>query len=191
MKKKEISTLGKLRPIEDHELGHILSWRNATPIRSNMYNRHEISMQEHIAWWANVKTRSDQKYFMYEHNTIPLGINSFIHIDTKNHNAEWGIYAAPNAPKGTGRKMALLALDYAFQDIKLHKLYCEALSFNERALRLYHKFGFRDEGIFRQQHLYENKFIDIIRLGLLASEWKNIRANIYKELTITFARHDT
>lgn len=178
----EISTFGRLRNIDPSELELMLSWRNAPSVRANMYTRHEISLTEHLAWWARIQGRSDQQYFMYEYQSVPLGIVAFNEIDDSSQNSSWAFYASPEAPKGTGSKMEFLALEYAFNDMKLHKLCCEVLAFNSPVIKLHQKFGFKVEGILREQHMINDSFIDVHRLGILSSEWDEQRETMRQKL---------
>ncbi len=180
-----MNTLGKLRVIQVDELGLMLSWRNAPAVRANMYTRHEISEEEHLAWWSRTCQRTDQLYFMYEYENRPLGIVGITAIDVANSNCSWAFYASPEAPKGTGSRMEYLTLEYVFSVLKAHKLYCEVLAFNTPVIKLHQKFGFVVEGVLRQHHQGEGEFVDIHRLGLLQAEWANKRLSILNKLTAT------
>lgn len=175
------SMLGKLRSIDASELELMLSWRNAQNVRANMYTQHEISLSEHLKWWGKVQSSEDQKYFMYELQGTPLGVVALTKINTNSHNSSWAFYAAPKAPKGTGSRMEFLALEYAFNQLKLHKLYCEVLAFNSAVINLHQKFGFKVEGIFREQHMHDSAFVDVYRLGMLATEWSEQREHMAKK----------
>lgn len=174
--------LGQFRSIFDHELDLIRSWRNHPFVRLNMYTRHEITKEEHQLWWEKVQKNKSQKYLMYELDGIPMGVVSFINIDKVNFNSSWAFYASPEAVKGTGTKMEYLALDYAYNDLSLHKLSCEVLGFNTSVIKLHKKFGFKVEGILREHHKIDNEFVDIYYLGLLSEEWKEQRPVIKKVL---------
>ncbi|MDC7716942.1 UDP-4-amino-4,6-dideoxy-N-acetyl-beta-L-altrosamine N-acetyltransferase [Vogesella sp. DC21W] len=163
--------LGILRPIDQTELPLMLSWRNAPAVRVNMYTTHEISLTEHMAWWDRIKNRADQQYFMYEYQGSPAGIVAFNGIDINNLHSSWAFYASPEATKGTGSRMEYLALTHAFDVLKLHKICCEVLAFNMPVVKLHEKFGFKIEGILREQHKIETGFVDIYRLGMLSTEW--------------------
>lgn len=175
MNEEITSKLGSLRAIKPEELELMLAWRNAPSVRANMYTRHEISLTEHLAWWARIRDRADQRYFMYEFKGEPVGIVAFNSIDTVNQNSSWAFYASPEAPKGTGSRMEFLALNYAFAELTLHKLCCEVLAFNAPVVKLHEKFGFKVEGVLREQHHHNEHYVDIYRLGILASEWKTGR----------------
>lgn len=178
----EIYFFGKLREIMQEELGLMLSWRNAPNVRANMYTRHEISLDEHLSWWARTQQCSDQRYFMYELNGEPLGIVGFTGIDIESQLSSWAFYASPEAPKGTGSRMEFLALDYAFYELGLRKLHCEVLAFNTPVIKLHKKFGFIAEGVLREHHRVGENFFDIHLLGLLAHEWVEHRANMQEKL---------
>lgn len=166
---------GLLRDIRADELELMRSWRNAPNVRANMYTRHEISAQEHLAWWARISARDDQRYFMYERGGTPQGIVAFTGIDVLSNNSTWAFYAAPAAAKGTGSRMELLALNHAFDELNLHKLNCEVLAFNAPVIKLHEKFGFKVEGVLREQHRVDEQYVDVYRLGMLAREWAALR----------------
>lgn len=176
---------GILRPVNESELELMLSWRNAPTVRENMYTTHEISRTEHLSWWERSRHSNFQRYFMYEFQGQPLGIVGFTDIDQGNQNSSWAFYASPNAPKGTGSRMEILALDYAFHELGFHKICCEVLAFNTTVIKLHKKFGFKIEGILREQYYRSGSFIDIYRLGLLASEWARERDGILSKVLRT------
>ena len=177
-----MNKFGILRGIEDDELELMRAWRNEPAVRANMYTQHEISPEEHLNWWGKTKVRTDQKYFMYEMAGAPIGIAAFTGIDIQSRNSAWAFYASPSAPKGTGSKMEFLMLEHAFNELRLHKLYCEVLAFNASVIKLHQKFGFNVEGVFRQQHKVNDDFVDIYRLGILASEWQEHRQSMHEKL---------
>lgn len=170
-----VNDIGILREIRKDELELMLSWRNEPEVRANMYTRHVISLEEHLAWWARTQEATDKEYFIYEFAGIPSGIVGLTEIDTLNSNCSWALYTAGGAPRGTGVRMEMLALDYVFQNLQLRKLYCEVLASNAPVLKLHQRFGFEVEGVFRQQHKLNNSYVDIYRLGLLRFEWADRR----------------
>ena len=177
------SQLGLLRSIQDDELPLMLSWRNESSVRQNMYTTHEITMSEHLIWWKPIKGSDRHRYFMYEYGGVPLGIVGFTSIDSVSQNSSWAFYASPDAPKGTGSRMEALALDYAFEELRLYKLYCEVLAFNAPVIKLHKKFGFIVEGVLREQHKHDGEFTDIYRLGLFSTEWAEARNDMIVKLT--------
>lgn len=183
MQKSECYGLGKLRSVRSAELELMRTWRNHPGVRENMYTRHEISAEEHLAWWSRIQERGDQRYFIYECNEEPLGVVSLNGVNFVNKNTSWAFYASPDAPRGTGSRMEYLALEYVFGELKLHKLCCEVLAFNKAVVRLHEKFGFRIEGVMRDQHMTDAGYVDIIKLGILKNEWAAIRGDMLARLS--------
>lgn len=176
---QEYDFLGKLRPIEDSELEMMLSWRNAPEVRENMYTTDIISLENHLKWYDGIRNNKKMCYLMYvDTMNTPLGIVAFTDMNFKNKTSFWAFYAAPYAPTGTGSKMEFLALEYIFNHLNFHKLNCEVLEFNQSVVKLHKKFGFIEEGYFRQQHIHNEQYTGIYRLGLLKEEWINHRNNM-------------
>lgn len=179
------SAFGRLRPVTDDDREIMRVWRNIPSVREKMYTWHEISEDEHQQWWERTKSADCHRYFIYEYRNTPTGVVSFNNIDEGNQNASWAFYASPDAERGTGSRMEFLALDYAFFELKLHKLSCEVLDFNTSVIKLHKKFGFVDEGVFRQQYQRGRKFYDIHRLGMLASEWSDKRNDMLASIPVS------
>lgn len=183
MNLNNIDALGLLRPIKDDELDLILSWRNEPAVRSNMFTRHKISREEHLSWWSIVSNSKRKKYLMYVMGSTPSGVVCFNDIDINNSNCCWAFYASPSAARGTGARMEFLALDYVFLFLELNKVFCEVFDFNTSVIKLHRKFGFKIEGVYREQHFVRGKFSDVVRLGLLRKEWCDNRNEMLQRLT--------
>ncbi|WP_188067080.1 GNAT family N-acetyltransferase [Brevibacillus brevis] len=117
---------------------------------------------------------SSKSYMIVDSQTNrPIGITSLIQIDLKNRNAEciidigekeyWG--------KGYGREALKLLLDYAFLEMNLHRVSLRVFSFNEKAIKLYDRLGFKQEGISRQFLFREGKWHDLVHMGILQEEY--------------------
>jgi RimJ/RimL family protein N-acetyltransferase len=55
--------------------------------------------------------------------------------------------------------------------MNLHRISLQVFSFNEKAIRLYKKIGFQQEGKSREGLFREDKWCDIIHMGLLQKEY--------------------
>lgn len=74
--------------------------------------------------------------------------------------------------KGVGTAALSLLLDFAFNELNLHRVSLKVLSFNERAIRLYEKLGFVREGAVRQDFYRAGAWHDIILMGMLKDEYQ-------------------
>lgn len=150
----------------------ILPWRNAPEVRQHMYNQHEISLQEHRDWFERMQADSSARCYLYRDTTDePSGVVNFTNISQEHRTAFWGFYARPGAPSGTGKRILYTALEYAFNELGLHKLNGEALATNAASVHLHEQCGFTREGLFREQYFDGEQYVDVIRMGLLAREW--------------------
>lgn len=159
-----------LRPMAASDLEMVLAWRNHPEVRRYMYTQHVITLEEHSRWFAQAVKNSQRHLLIFELDSIPLGFIN-IHQNGPGGIADWGFYAAPDAPKGTGRSLGNAALHYAFFEAGLHKLCAQTLAFNERSGRYHRTLGFMQEGILRQQHYDGVHYHDVLCFGLLAHEW--------------------
>lgn len=174
----------ELTPVSGDDLSMILEWRNAPEVRANMYTSHEITYEEHYAWFEKVKTDKSKAYFIAHINGQPVGVIGFSEINLVPGIATWAFYASPNAPRGCGSLMEYYALEYAFTDLKLHKLRCEVLGFNHVVVKLHKKFGFVEEGRLREAFYDGSEYQDIIHLGILSHEWKDIKSVLKTKLKL-------
>jgi len=144
-----------------------------------MYSTHEISEEEHRAWFTRMQTSSSSLWYIYTNEKgTPDGVVYFTELHEKNRSAFWGFYTNPCAAPGTGTKLGRDAMNEAFTIKHLHKLNSEVLANNAKSIKLHHRLGFRQEGMFRDHHLSDNGYLDVVRLGLMSSEWLDQRVNV-------------
>lgn len=168
-----------LRPLTEEDLAFVRAWRNAPEVRRNMYSKHEITEAEHRAWFARLKDDAQSRWFIHkEAEGQPDGVVYFTQLHSDRGSSFWGFYVAPNALPGTGTRLGLDALDIAFSKLKLHKLNAEVIAGNEASLRFQKKLGFKEEGLFRDFHFDGENYVDVVRLGILATEWAAKREEI-------------
>jgi RimJ/RimL family protein N-acetyltransferase len=84
-----------------------------------------------------------------------------IGIGNQNH---WG--------KGYGYEAMQLVLQFAFHELNLYRLQLTVFSYNKRAIALYEKLGFKQEGMYREFLQRDGKRYDMYLYGLLYPEWQ-------------------
>lgn len=154
-----------------NDLEKVLSWRNHPDVRRYMYSQHQISIDEHTKWFALASVDPDKHLLIFEIEKKPLG---FVNISQVKPGgiAEWGFYTAREAPKGTGTKLGMVVLQYAFETLKLHKLYGEVLAYNKPSINFHKKLGFQQEGELRDHYFDGQQYHNIECFGLLAKDWQ-------------------
>lgn len=160
---------------EDTELYH--TWKNDMEVMrttSPYLDIHSYETTHEFVAQVILGSPSSKSYLILDKETgSPIGITSLITIDYKNRNAEciidigekeyWG--------KGYGQEALRLLLNYAFLEMNLHRVSLRVFSFNEKAIKLYEKLGFKHEGLSRQALFREGAWHDIVHMGLLQSEY--------------------
>ena len=127
-------------------------------------------------WLEDVQ--KDQSGFLFAIRPVDgqtlLGYVELDGIMWSNGNA-WlglGLGDRDNWGKGYGTEAIRLALNFAFNELNLHRIQLSVFSYNERALALYEKLGFVREGLFREHLRRDGQFYDMILYGLLRREWQ-------------------
>ncbi len=77
--------------------------------------------------------------------------------------ARWG--------QGYGAEALGLALAFAFDELNLHRVQFTVFAYNERAIALYRKQGFVQEGVYREFLRRDGVRHDMLLFGLLRREW--------------------
>jgi UDP-4-amino-4,6-dideoxy-N-acetyl-beta-L-altrosamine N-acetyltransferase len=159
-----------LRPMNEEDLEVVLAWRNHPDIRRYMFTRHEITLDEHRRWFRRSSRDAARRLLIFASNGEARG---FVHFNgvAAGGIADWGFYAAPDAPKATGRALGRAALRYGFQVEGLHKVCGQALEFNLPAIRFHRALGFQQEGVLRDQHRDGASYHAVVCFGLLQVEW--------------------
>jgi [ribosomal protein S5]-alanine N-acetyltransferase len=114
--------------------------------------------------------------FSKEDNRV-IGGMTLSKIDFKNKKCESG---SSLSKKYWGKKYIYEAkleiYKYAFNVLKLNKIYSFVLSYNLRSKKHLEKLGFREVGFFKKDYFHNNKFVNVFRLDLLKNYFK------YKDL---------
>ena len=140
----------------------ILSWRNNENIKKWMFNDKNISMQSHLQFITSLEYSHDKKYFLLKNDNVNIGIVNFTKIN--NRRAYLGLYANYKL-KGMGILLLNFICDYGFNTLKLTTLYAEVFANNEKAIKLYNKFNFKESS----KKTINNK--EVILMELTNENW--------------------
>ncbi len=164
------SAPNRLRLMTDSDLATVLEWRNHPNVRRFMHAQHIISKDEHSRWFERTSVDPQRHLLIYQEGRQPRGFVS-IHEIGSGGIADWGFYAAPHSPSGTGRALGHAALQHAFSTLRLYKMCGQVLAYNELSIRFHLHLGFVKEGVLRQQHFDGETYHDIWCFGLLSDRW--------------------
>lgn len=100
-----------------------------------------------------------------------LGVVELNDVEWDRARAEVAFWIAPDRQAGGyGRDALSTLVDYAFDQLGLHKLAAEAFATNEASVHLLESVGFEREGRLREEEFVDGEWVDVIRYGLLAEE---------------------
>jgi UDP-4-amino-4,6-dideoxy-N-acetyl-beta-L-altrosamine N-acetyltransferase len=156
--------------MRESDLKVVLRWRDHPDVRKYMLSQHKISMAEHLAWFERSAKDGTRALLVVEEDGLMMGCVVFSNV-TCAGTADWSFYVDPDSVAGTGRKVCATALDFAFSELQIHKVAGHVLDFNEASIRTHLRLGFRKEGVLREHHLIDVKYLDLIVFGLLSFEW--------------------
>lgn len=72
--------------------------------------------------------------------------------------------------KGIGVRATRAMVDYGFDELNLERIELQVLADNERAIAVYRKFGFREEGLLRRAVFKGGRFHDVLVMAVLSDE---------------------
>lgn len=91
--------------------------------------------------------------------------------ETNSANFRIAIFKPDYLGQGIGTWAIEQMLNHAFEERRLNRLSLEVFSFNPRALRVYQKVGFIEEGRLREAVKGPDGYADIILMALLKKDW--------------------
>ncbi|WP_173916663.1 GNAT family N-acetyltransferase [Halobacillus sp. Marseille-Q1614] len=83
-----------------------------------------------------------------------------------------GIYSKEYWGGGYGSEALELWIDHLFHELPLARVGLTTWSKNERMMKVGKKLGMKLEGRMRKCRIYEGKYYDSIRMGILREEWQ-------------------
>lgn len=121
--------------------------------------------------WFSVGRDSSRVFFAVRKIGVEqiIGYVQITNIDAVCHSAMLGmrIGEAAERGKGFGRDALKLAINYCWFHLNVSRIQLGVYGTNERAIRLYEKFGFEVEGRLRKALFIDGQWIDFVMMGLL------------------------
>ncbi len=144
-----------LRPAGEADVENMRAWRNQPVNREASIHQHEISADEHQAWWSRVSEDPSRQVLVFEYDGRPLGIVSFfdLDLDGPERSGAWGFYLDAETTGAEGTTMMAWmqvmkeATGYAFDDEdgpRLDVLTGEVLDGNDAVRTMNRRFRFTE-----------------------------------------------
>ncbi|GAA0369962.1 GNAT family N-acetyltransferase [Bacillus horti] len=115
-------------------------------------------------------------FIVLQKNDEIIGDIALQDIDTTNRSG--GIRISINKHnhqgRGYGTEALKLMLDYGFGQLNLHRIELTVYDYNERAIHVYEKVGFKVEGRLRDALYYDHAYHDTIFMSILEDEFRQL-----------------
>ncbi|MEU4700118.1 GNAT family N-acetyltransferase [Nonomuraea dietziae] len=128
-------------------------------------------------WYATRKDHADRLDLAVCHDDEYVGEIVLNELDADNLSCNLRIMLT-RPGRGFGTEAIRLVLDHAFATTPLHRVSLGVYAFNERALHVYKKVGFVQEGVLRDALLWEGRWHDEIVMSVLREEWVTTKPGI-------------
>jgi RimJ/RimL family protein N-acetyltransferase len=133
-----------------------------------------VSWAAHCRWFDAVGT--DPARFIFAIRRVPpgpiAGTVQLQDIHRVHRSAELTIRIGAEADRGEGLGTAALrlALRFAFDDLNLQRVWLRVFASNQRAISVYSRVGFAQEGTMRRAAFIAGRWEDIVVMAALRSE---------------------
>ena len=133
-----------LRSVSESDLETLRRWRNHPDIRCRMFDQNHITAEGQRRWFARKSADPGSAMRLYTRDGIPQGFVHFTRSEEAGETWEWGFYLAPEAPRGQGRTLGRLALQWAFSALAARRVSARVLENNAPSLALHRALGFTE-----------------------------------------------
>lgn len=103
-----------------------------------------------------------------------VGVIGYHKIDWANRKTSIGYWlSAAYEGQGLMTKACRALIEYAFGNLKLHRIEIRCATENQKSRAIPQRLGFTQEGVIRQAEWLYDHFVDHVVYGMLASEWES------------------
>ena len=160
-----------LRPMTEDDTDLIVAWRNSDGVRKHFIYQAMFTREGHLNWLKTVVEpgKAAQMIICELGTDKPLGSVYIRDIDAGHRKGEYGIFIGEEVARGRGigTAAAKLMMQYAFEELKLHRLFLRVYADNLRAIRSYEKAGFVREAYLKDDVCVNGSFRDIVLMAVL------------------------
>jgi RimJ/RimL family protein N-acetyltransferase len=167
----------QVRDLSRSDLGRINTWRNDPEVQKWLISPFRyVSPETDDRWFDHyLEARAGNiRLAICEGESGELvGAVYLLNIDWVARTGELGILIGERGcqGRGAGEFGSRRILQHAFEDLNLHRVELNVLANNARAMRLYRKVGLVEEGRARQAVFKNGEYLDLIRMGILSTEY--------------------
>ena len=166
-----------LRPLASGDLRRCVKWFSDPQVTQFLGRNTPVTLAEEERWFRDYVRRGDEQIFAIEVEGKHVGNLGLHKVDRVHRKADLGIVIGEPAywSRGYGTDALRAALVYGFDLLALNKVSLDVLEDNVRAQRSYVKCGFVREGVHREDVFKNGRFLNVVRMSILAREFRDRR----------------
>lgn len=167
-----------LRAAEREDIPLFVRWMNDWRTSRTLALRAPMSTVAEEAWFERVTAGQGKDGWFFVacrlEDDRPIGTIGLMELDHANGSAGLGIAVGDPADQGRGygTDMLLAIVGWAFDHLRLERIWLDVYDVNPGARRLYERVGFVLEGTLRHAVFREGRYGDVHRMAILADEWR-------------------
>ncbi|RVU55713.1 GNAT family N-acetyltransferase [Anaerosphaera multitolerans] len=161
-----------IRPLEKKDLKDVHKINNELKIMAYWFEEPYQSLSELESLYERHLRDESERRFVVEEKGVFAGIVELVELDYIHRNCEIQVIITDKF-KGMGlaEKSMIEIVSYAFDILNMHKVYLYVDTDNKKAIHIYEKLGFKEEGYLREHFYTMGEYKDSFMMGVLKREW--------------------
>lgn len=167
-----------LRAAERSDITLFVTWMNDWRTSRTLALRAPMSSVSEERWFEHMLDDQGKGGYFFVicllEDDRPIGNTGLFELQPFNGSAGLGISIGDEADRGRGYGSEALRalLRFAFGQLRLERVWLDVYDLNPSARRVYERAGFVYEGTLRRATFREGRHLDVIRMAILADEWR-------------------
>lgn len=160
-----------IRPITEQDTDLIIEWRNSEAVRPYFIYQKPFTREGHLNWLKTmIETGCGYQFIVCRiEDDEPIGCTYLRDYDREHNKIEYGVFLGSENIKGQGigTEILGLTLQFAFDTLKVHKVFARAFADNQASIRSFLKGGFTKEAYLKDEVRVNGEYRDIVLLGII------------------------
>jgi len=165
----------QLEPIGPEHLDNTRRWANDPDLNAAILRSLPVTRHAQEQWYARLVQSSDRLVWAVKTSDTDehIGNTGLYHLDFLHRRGEFWVLIGEKSHYGHGYGSEIVSciLQFGFLVLNLNRIYLNVGMENRRAIALYEKHGFLQEGILREHYYIRGSYMDVMTMGILRSDY--------------------
>lgn len=174
----------KLRPLEREDLHFVHELDNNETVMHYWFEEPYEAFVELVDLYdKHIHDQAERRFIVENEHKLRVGLVELVEINHIHRRAEFQIIVAPDHQgQGYATEATRMAMDYAFTVLNLYKLFLVVDVENVRAIAVYKKLSFQEEGILRHEFFVDGVYRDAYRMAAFQPDYLSLRRELMTNL---------